>query len=213
VTLEASQWTRGASTAPAIVLVHRLAGSRAEWGGLIPELFASPGDLTVLALDLRGHGGSRQKDPTGKLSGWRELGASDYAAMGDDVLAAVAHLRQGGVTRPVALVGSDLGATAVCLAGGKVGAGLAGIALVSPGGALRGVDLFEPFAQLKSHPVWLAVGQEDAVSLAATRTLEKMSPTAKLLVLPSSAHGAEALGAERPELWRSLAEFLRALKS
>jgi pimeloyl-ACP methyl ester carboxylesterase len=209
VALKAELWSRGAAEGPAVVLAHRLAGSRAEWAPLIPELFAQPGDLTVLALDLRGHGDSRAKDATGRLASWRELTAVDYEAMGDDVTAALTHLTQLHPARPVVLVGSDLGATVVCRAAGRLGNNLRGIALVSPGGALRGLDLFTPYAQVRTHRSWFAVGQGDAVSLAATRTLQRMATSGEVVLLESPAHGAEALGAAKPELWSKLAVFIR----
>lgn len=43
-----------------VILFHMLGGSKKDWGGLIDQLVEN--NLTVLAVDLRGHGESAGRD-------------------------------------------------------------------------------------------------------------------------------------------------------
>jgi alpha-beta hydrolase superfamily lysophospholipase len=82
--------------APAVVLVHMLTRTKADWGSL-PNRLQDAG-VTALTVDLRGHGGSSGSSQT-------------LADMVQDVRAATAWLaaRQGVRPGSVALVGASLG--------------------------------------------------------------------------------------------------------
>jgi hypothetical protein len=58
VLLHADLWRTGDPEAPAVVLVHQARSDRSEWASFVSELRARAPGLTVLALDLRGHGAS-----------------------------------------------------------------------------------------------------------------------------------------------------------
>ncbi len=83
-----------AGAGPPVVLVHGITESRAAWDPLLPDLAA---DHTVVAIDMRGHGGSG-------------LAASyDAQSMADDVATVVAEL---GLEAPLA-VGHSMGGIVV----------------------------------------------------------------------------------------------------
>jgi esterase len=104
----------GDPSAPPVLLLHGIIGSRATWGWLVPELTER---FRVLRLDFRGHGQS-------------DRAAGRYTAVGY-VADAVAALEQA-ARRPCVVVGHSLG-----------GATAAGIAQRRPD-LLTGVVLEDP---------------------------------------------------------------------
>ena len=61
--INATWWDSGVEGSPTVYLVHDIGGSREQWSDLAKELVER--GYNVLAMDLRGHGGSRLniKDP------------------------------------------------------------------------------------------------------------------------------------------------------
>src|SRR5687767_13271715 len=70
VTIGATLRPGGDRRAPAVILVHQLATDREEWAPVIAKLAEPPG-LTVLAIDLRGHGESTA-GPEGRVLAHRD---------------------------------------------------------------------------------------------------------------------------------------------
>jgi pimeloyl-ACP methyl ester carboxylesterase len=212
VKLSGSLYVGGDARAPAVVLAHRLAGTRQEWEPLLERLFPPKSPMNVLTLDLRGHGKS-MGGPKGKdeSRSWLVFSNEDFAAMAADVKGAVQWMsrRKGGPPSAVVLGGSDIGATAVTV-GAKGLAGLRGVALVSPGAALRGVDIYEPFGQVLSLPNLLVAATDDTTSGEPAQAMASMSKTSHLVRLNGTMHGAEFLGAEQPVVWDELADWIDA---
>lgn len=208
--LAASLFVGGEPSAPAIVLVHRLAGTRAEWDPLVQRLFPVHAPMNVLAIDLRGHGGSTQKASDAKKTVWQSFKPDDFKKMAGDVEAAIDFLnkRKGGPPSSIVLVGSDLGATALVNAVSDAKLRPAGVCLVSPGAALRGVDLYRPFGAVLSLPNFIVAGTGDTVSHEPAVSLHAMSKGTEVLDLDSRAHGAEFLGAEKPAMWDAIADWV-----
>lgn len=100
--IEAGHWQGWSSDGPAVLLLHGIGGSRdafnahAAW---LTEL-----GYTVLAPDLRGHGGSAAVPRT---FGWHEA---------RDAAAALAFLRRGAPGRKIAVIGVSFGGAAALLA-------------------------------------------------------------------------------------------------
>ena len=134
--------------APAVVLVHMLGRSKEEWSWIAERL--QDAGVTVLAIDLRGHGGS---------AGSPAL----LPAMVTDVPAAVDWLAARPQVRPasLAIVGASLGASLAVLAAVERGA-IRGVALLSPSLDYRGVRLDgAAMRKLGTRPTWLAASTED----------------------------------------------------
>lgn len=192
--------------APAVILVHQLGSTRAEWAPLVEALRAPPA-LTVLAIDLRGHGASTQ-GPRGDIS----YGAFDtdaWALTSIDVITAAFYLQNGPApVRPsrVAAVGSSIGATAVVRAGVNV-ASLDPLVLLSPGRAYHGVDGILPALDLGARLV-LAVSARDEVDSTETAAALARITHGRAEVVDGGAHGV-ALFAARETLVEELATFLR----
>lgn len=210
VKLGASLWVGGDAKAPAVVLVHRLGGTRAEWEPLVARLFPVHQPMNVLAIDLRGHGESvRKEGEKGKLA-WQGFKTDEFARMANDVEAAVQYLRKrsGGPAASLVFVGSDIGGTAMVRAVHDAKIATSGVCLISPGASLRGVDLYEPFGAVLSLPNLIVSGTADNVSKDPAIALKTMSKSGQGIQLASGAHSAEFLGADNPELWDLVADWV-----
>ena len=180
--------------APAIILVHRLNGDRAELAPLVKRLVVAPKRFTVLSLDLRGHGASKAPEKA-KLGETRDLAR--------DLEAAIAHVSEAARPRAIVLVGTSIGAalaSQVAFAADKVVA----LALVSPGEGISGHRLYKPYSEVRNLPTFVAGAKDDTVSKAAVDALEKMAMQVTVKRYEGSRHSAQFLGEEHPELWADL---------
>ena len=221
VKLEGSLYAGGDARAPAVILVHRMAGTRVEWTPLIERLFPVKTPMNVLAFDLRGHGASvvdtkarvapaaKGGKAAGKLA-WNEFGTKEFATMANDVQAAVQWMdkRTGGPASSLVLVGSDFGATAATLASKGMGNRLRGMALISPGALLKGVDLYKPFGEVLGLANLIVAASEDNTSAEPAQALGAMSKGSRVLRYAGSLHSAEYLGRDKPEMWDAIADWV-----
>ena len=110
------------SGAPVVLLVHGANGRRLDWQPLVERILATPTARPgVLAIDLRGHGESRDAGGGRRLDARtlqeQPAGANSWIGVVTDVAAALGWLR----SRPevgsrLALVGIDVGAVAAARA-------------------------------------------------------------------------------------------------
>lgn len=199
--------TPGLSASPAVVLVHQLGSMRAEWTTLIERLHVAP-PLTVLAIDLRGHGASAA-GPDGPLD-VGQFDAAQWAATSNDVLGAVAYLRtnpHGLSPQRIGLVGASIGSTAAILAAASDPT-LDAIVTLSPGRAYRGVDAITPAIGLGHRHLLSLAASGEADSVEASSTFVRIT-TGEELVLDGNDHGV-ALLAAHPEAMTRVDAFLRA---
>ena len=179
---------------PAVVLVHMLGRSKDEWGAVALRLQES--GLTVLAVDLRGHGGS---------GGSR----TSLTAMTADVRAAVEWLTAQANVRPgaIAIVGASLGASLSALAAADL-ATVRGIGLISPSLDYRGLRLDPALNKLGRRPVWLVASTEDPYALRTVREMAVAEGSREQRLSAARAHGT-ALFAADPDLTSALVDWLR----
>ena len=182
--------------APAVLLVHMLSRSHADWGGL-PERIRDAG-ITALAIDLRGHGQSSGSP-------------QDLQAMIGDVRAAALWLS----TRPnvrgdqIAIVGASLGASLALLAVVNVPQ-VRAIALLSPSLDYRGLRTDNTLIKrLGSRSIWLAASDQDPLALRSLRDIAaEPSGPREQHVSSVLAHGTVLLDKDG-DLARSLVDWLR----
>ena len=182
--------------APAVLLVHMLSRSHADWGGL-PERIRDAG-MTALAIDLRGHGQSSGS-------------AQDLQAMVGDVRAAAQWLS----TRPnvrgdqIAIVGASLGASLALLAAVNVPQ-VRAIALLSPSLDYRGLRTDNTLVKrLGARSIWLAASDQDPLALRSLRDIAaEPSGPREQHVSSVLAHGTVLLDKDG-DLARSLVDWLR----
>jgi alpha-beta hydrolase superfamily lysophospholipase len=172
-----------------------LSRSKDDWAAFAERL--QDAGATVLAFDLRGHGGS---------SGSRGV----LPAMVSDVRAAVEWLTVRAPTRPaaVALVGASLGANLAALAAADLSA-VRAVALISPSLDYRGVRLDTgTIRKLGSRPVFLAASTEDPYALRTIQELAAQEGPHEQRVSTSHAHGTALLAADQ-DLTMALVDWLR----
>jgi len=182
--------------APAVLLVHMLSRSRADWGGL-PDRLRDAG-ITVLAIDLRGHGQSSGS-------------AQDLQVMIQDVRAAAQWLATRATVRgdQIAIVGASLGASLALLA--AVGMPqVRAIALLSPSLDYRGLRTDSGLIKrLGARSIWLAASDQDPLALRTLRDMAaEPSGPREQHVSGALAHGTVLLDKDA-DLSRMLVDWLR----
>ena len=165
-----------------VVLVHMAGRSGSEWSATAARLAKS--QMTAIAPDLRGHGGSKTGTPA--------LVEADYAAMVHDVEAAVAWLRQNGAT-DVSCVGASLGAN-LCLAVAVRDPSIVNLVLLSPGLNYKGVR--SSMDGYGDRPVLFVASAEDTYATKSVSLLE-----------------AEAIGQHHSEIYAQAGQGTKMLSA
>ena len=194
--LAADYFEASARPAAAVVLVHMLMRSKADWGNL-PDRIQDAG-ITALSIDLRGHGASSGS-------------SQPLANMVQDVRAAVLWLaaRQGVRPGSIGLVGASLGASLSLLAAVELPA-VRAIALLSPSLDYRGlrtdVNLVK---RVGGRSMWFAASAEDPLALRTLRDFaaENSGPREQM-ISNTVAHGTGLLERDA-DVGRALVDWLR----
>lgn len=197
----------------AVLLLHQLGSTRAEWSQLVERLQRPPA-VTVLALDLRGHGESVQ-GPGGSDERWESFGEdpAKWEGLRHDALAGVQFLRMSGGARSVVIVGSSIGSSAALMAAAELDQ-VAGLVMVSPGAVYHGLDVLPSVAGFLSRsqqraPVLLLAGDQDTYSVEGVSTLgDAMGTVAERQVYPGREHGVSLCNVD-PERWNRVETFIR----
>ena len=191
-------WHAPARTAPAVLLVHMLTRTHAEWDLTAEALNVS--GFGVLAIDLRGHGAS-------------EGSSGALAPMQQDVQAGLDWLK----TRPdvvsgrLGIVGASLGTTLTVLVA-AADSTVRSIALLSPASEYRGLRC-EPamrrYAE-RGGAMMLVASTGDPYALRTAHHFESMGTGLRDLRVVDgiNAHGTTLLTA-RPDLVASLVDWFR----
>ena len=191
-------WHASARPAPAVLLVHMLTRSHADWDLTAQALNVS--GFGVLALDLRGHGAS--EGANGALGSMQQdvQAALDWLKTRPDVLAS-----------QLGIAGASLGASLAVLAAAADPA-VRSLALLSPASEYRGLRCeaaMRRFAE-RSGAVMLVASTGDPYALRSAHHFETMgSGLRDLRVIDgTNAHGATLLNV-RPDLVTSLVDWFR----
>jgi uncharacterized protein len=193
-TLSGLFYEASARPAPAVVLVHMLARSKDEWASFAERL--QEAGVTVLALDLRGHGNS---GGNGSL----------LAAMVGDVRAAAEWLGGRPTVRPgsLAVVGASLGANLAALAAAELPA-IRAVALLSPSLDYRGVRIdVALIKRLSDRALFMAASLDDPYALRTMKELSAAASTVEQRLSRTRAHGTGLLA--DPEVSLGLVDWLR----
>jgi alpha-beta hydrolase superfamily lysophospholipase len=192
-------WHAAMRPAPAVLLLHMLTRSHAEWDATAQALNLS--GFGVLALDLRGHGAS--------AGGWSE----GLGPMQQDVQAALDWLkaRSDVAGGHIGIAGASLGATLAVL-GAAADPAVRSIALLSPASEYRGLRCeasMRRFAE-RSGAVMLVAATGDPYALRTAHSFEGMGKGARDLrvIDGTNAHGTTLLTV-RPDLVAGLVDWFR----
>ena len=207
--IHATLWRAPEQSSPAVVLVHQLSRDRSEWTPLVNRLTRAPA-LSVLAIDLRGHGASTRR-PSGETIEWSGMTTDDWRAIELDVAAAVRFVRPGAGARlaapKVAIVGSSIGSSAAVRAAVLDDAVVA-VAALSPGRAYRGVDSIAPLRHWGSRRLWVLATTRDRASAEAAYDMRRVVRQSVGRIVEGQAHGLE-MASEVPGLFDEIASFVR----
>ncbi len=189
VRLAATSWAGPAGNEKCVIFVHQLGATRDEWA---PFVDALRDRYELLAIDLRGHGGST-RGPRGKLA-WRDFDAAAWAAADRDVDAAMAFLEDRGfITADCAVIGSSIGGSlAVRFAGRRIDT--AAVVLLSPGLAYHDLAIADAAAAFR-NPALIVHAQEPASIAAADALAVTWEANLQLLGVDGDAHGLAMLEA------------------
>ena len=181
---------------PGVVLVHMLSRNRSDWGSL-PDRIRDAG-ISVLAIDLRGHGQSSGS-------------AQDLQVMVQDVRAAARWL----ASRPnirsdrLAVVGASLGASLALHAAIDLPQ-VRAIGLLSPSLDYRGLRTDTGLVKrLGARSIWLAASDQDPLALRTLRDMAaEPSGPREQHISSALAHGTMLLDKDN-DVMRVLVDWLR----
>lgn len=169
----------------AVLLLHMMPATKESWNKFAKTLNSE--NITVLAIDLRGHGESTRHD--GTTLNFMEFDDSQHQDSIKDVEAAVNYLKERGASR-ISITGASIGAN-LALQYQSEHEEIEKTVLLSAGINYRGV-LTEPAALRlnDSQKVFLAAGTMDGTAADAARKLTSLIKGQKEVeIYNASAHG------------------------
>lgn len=200
--------------APAVILLHDLRGSREQVADLADELYHA--GFSVLAMDLRGHGGSMRRTDGETIDineRIRERRTTVVEEMGRDVRAALDWIdREGrtGYDRHY-ILGLRMGASVAGRAMSENGTRLQNAVLGSPLLQYFGIDLGKELGSIRGRPYLVFALEGDTLSMRQLQTLTRANDDVVAVTFP----GGGPMGNEhlllfdRPDARARLIEFLR----
>ncbi len=186
---------------PALLLLHTIGGDHADWESFLPIL-RKAGLKSILAIDLRGHGGSNRRQPgkaesdSGTNIYWREFSEDDFKDIVKDLDAAWDFLRENPSTDTtrMGVMGASIGANYAAIFASDH-PDVKSLALLSPGVVYRGVECLKAVERYGARPVLFAASKENDYSANSCKKLKEISAgtPAHLEVLKGSPHGTHLI--------------------
>ena len=175
---------------PGLILVHRYGGDRAVWEGFAHA--ARRHGLLVIALDLRGHGESRERN--GESLHYARMSHAAIRESLHDIEAAKHQLLEAGAHPDhLAVMGEGLGAN-LALHFALKDPDIQAVVMVSPGLEHQGIGTENEIRQLTDCPTLLISGEGDAYAAMSASALKAAAPIfSELRTWPGGAHGADLL--------------------
>jgi pimeloyl-ACP methyl ester carboxylesterase len=201
-------WRAREPTAPAVLLVHQLGSSRREWEPFVGVL-RRRAEVSVLAIDLRGHGASTHKGTT--AVSYRAFSDAEWRGTVEDVRASLVWLQEGSGLRPekIGVVGSSIGSSAALIASADEPM-VAALVMISPGVSYHGLGTLEPMRRFGQRPVLFIATIGDTPSAEATDALaEAASRADRQLYQEFDGHGV-GIAEDSPDIYPRMAAWLAA---
>ncbi|GAB4291072.1 MAG: hypothetical protein Kow0090_04390 [Myxococcota bacterium] len=191
---------------PAIVLAHQLRSNRSEWEALM-GLLKKEG-VTTLAIDLRGHGESTDKN--GKKIEWKEFSDSDFQGMATDIKTAVKYLVENTKVdkAKIALIGSSIGgnsALRVLADDAKIRT----VVALSPGLNYHSVTTEDAVKKVTDRDMYLIAASGDEYSTDSVNSLYEMNKARVTKeIISGSKHGVPMFD-DKPELKNKVVNWFK----
>lgn len=173
--------------APAVLCLHQWRSDRSSFASLATALQSA--GMTVLAIDMRGYGGST------KTSAGKSIRPDRRAVA--DIKAAMLFLRGHAKVDParIGIVGASYGSSnAIIYAAGD--AAVRAAVLLSPGlNYYNELPTEEPVRKYKGRPLLVAASSEDLRSVETVEEYRKIDPSIEVKMYPNAGHGTDILDA------------------
>ncbi len=186
------------------LLLHMMPSTKESWNEFATLLHER--GFEVLAIDLRGHGESINKD--GKKIDYREFTDEEHRESLQDIAAAKDFLTQKGAdTSRLAIAGASIGAN-LALLWASMDEDVRLLVLLSAGVDYRGIKTPE-LARKYRNPVYILASEKDTRnSASSSRILFGMFPRDKKLnIIQGSSHGTDMFG---PDIMEDIMEWIVA---
>ncbi len=205
VTIVGNYW-KGSSTG--VLLLHMMPSTKESWDEFAKELNSK--GMSVLAIDLRGHGESMKQD--GRVLDYTKFTDQQHQSSIFDVEAAASYLKEKGVTE-IFIAGASIGANLALEYQSEHSEGKKTI-LGSPEAGFRG-GIAVPYAErlIKDQEVFFVAGTRDARAGGAADTMAKQIAShvkgkKEVKIYDSEKHGTD-LFKEEPGLMPLLVDWLK----
>lgn len=201
-------YVSGESGGPAALLLHMMPATKESWDPFAAKLIEA-GFSHVLAIDLRGHGESREGSGGVRLD-YELFEDEEHMKKIHDVEGAVEWLKKmhGVDTAHLAVIGASIGANLSIVYAAAHHEIPAAVAL-SPGLDYRGVTTGDAVAEMSdSQALYLAASEEDTLSFRTGRRLAGLKPDAVVIEFGAAGHGTTMFERE-PAFMDMLIDWLK----
>ncbi len=165
-----------------VVLVHMLGRDSGDWRFLADKLKAQ--GVSSVAVDLRAHGGSATEGQTPT--------DADFAAMHNDVRAAVQLLKDKGI-QDIAILGASIGANLALTVAAEDPA-ITSLVLLSPGMDYKGISIEGALETYGERPLLTVVSKDDRYSAKTGLWIDSQARGYhELEIFESAGHGTRML--------------------
>jgi alpha-beta hydrolase superfamily lysophospholipase len=185
-TIYGTYYKPNVTNAKSLILLHMLRTDRSYWRSFAYKLMNK--GYAVIAIDLRGHGQSLNKD--GTSTSWQSFTDQDFNYMILDIAAAKQFLsKQAGIDKnKIGVIGASIGANAA-LNYAANDTDIDVLVLLSPGLDYHGVKT-ENAMKKYDRPVLIVVSSEDESSMSSSQVLYDAAQGEKdLKVYNNAGHG------------------------
>lgn len=200
--------TIGIAGGPAALLLHMMPATKESWEPFTAKLVAS-GFSHVLAIDLRGHGESREGSGGTRLD-YELFEDAEHMRTIHDVEAAVEwmHTTLDIDAEHIAVIGASIGAN-LAIAYTAAHDGIPAAVALSPGLDYRGVATGDAVTKMQdTQSLYLAASAEDELSFTTNRKLAALKPDAVVIELDGAGHGTTMFERE-PVFMDTLIDWLK----
>lgn len=196
------------SGSAAVLLLHMMPSNRASWSAFMLHL--AENGYASFAIDLRGHGESRQRSD-GRSLDYETFSDEDHQRSIHDVIAAAAFLEEKG-HRVVHVGGASIGANLALWYGAEYGTATS-VFLLSPGIDYRGIKTLPRAARLTATALFIAASKDDARSggdadIMARQIYDAAAVPKEIEIFETGGHGTDMFRAH-PELMDVLIRWMR----
>ncbi len=185
----------------AVILVHMYGATRQSWKEFATFLQAK--DYQVIAIDLRGHGQSLEKNKQ-RIS-YINFHEQEFLDMLKDIKAAREFVQKEGASE-ISIIGASIGANLALITAAR-DRDIAKVVALSPGLNYKGLKPQDDVKKI-TVPVMLVASEDDAYSAMSVRTLEGvMRKEREVKMFPKADHGTRMFS-HQPELKILIYNFL-----